>query len=428
MRYFFLILALLALPLPLTVHAQEFDTDLGVYSSGIFFSDTLVAGERMRLYATIINEGDIDVAGYVEFYQGSIPLGTSQVVSVRAGGVADEVYVDFVVPAGSFNIRAEIKGTDPQDQNPVNDVAITTLFVPILDDDRDDVPNEDDNCVNTANEDQNDNDTDGDGDACDDDDDNDGVTDDVEEELGSNPHNGDSDGDGVGDANDAFPNDPTRTTVPPPAPAPTPNPVPDVLGELFENIADQANGANGNSTGDGSGSGTNGSGNVGPNGEVLGESFENTDDFDPSSLSLSPSSIFSFERIDWNKFAFRAITPQVEGYRYEWDFGDGVSSNRREIEHEYQGSGAFDVKLKIVDPDGDSSADVARVRVPFFTMANPLVLGIIGLLSLLLLLGLLVASRFLLAGDKRRKEEDGDGGDVSGDTDGGAQKVVVRKE
>ncbi len=421
MRNIFLILIILLMPIPSFAQTVNVEADLGVYSSGIFFSDTLVAGEKTRLYATVVNEGDVDVSGYVEFFQGNNPIGSSQVVSVRAGGVADEVYVDFIVPGGSFNIRAEIRGTDPQDQNPENDVAITTLFVPIHDDDRDDVANEDDNCVDVKNTDQSNNDDDAYGDACDDDDDNDGLTDDVESELGTDPKNPDSDGDGVSDPDDAFPNDPTQTEVP----APVQNPQPIVLGEVIEDLANTLNNGSSDSNSEDA---TESDGLTDPSdsdatgvdGEVLGEVYENAD-FDPTDLSLSPNSSFIYERLDWNTFAFRAVTPRVDGYRYEWDFGDGVSSNRQDVQHTYQGSGAFDVKLKITDPNGEESVDVARLRVPFFTLHNPVVMGIIGLLTLLLLLGLLIASRFLFVTDKRRKEENDEGPDVP-------QKVKVRKE
>ena len=70
----------------------------------------------------------------------------------------------------------------------------------IQDDDGDNISNQLDNCINTANPDQMDTDGDGIGDACDDDDDDDGVLDiDDNCPLVANPDQLDADDDGVGD-------------------------------------------------------------------------------------------------------------------------------------------------------------------------------------------------------------------------------------
>jgi len=413
MRYFFLLLALALFPIG--GHAQSTTTDLGVYASGIFFSGEIIAGSNVRLYATVVNEGDEDVSGYVSFWQGDTPIGDSQVISSRAGGVDEEVFVDFTVPTGTFNIRAQIRGTDPVDQNTVNDTAVTTLFAPVFDDDRDGVSNDEDNCLSVKNADQKDSDGDGTGDACDDDDDNDGLTDSVEEELGTSTTNPDTDGDGVMDPNDAFPNDPSRSQTPASTKAPA------VAGEVLEKMVDSIKQEEESSAPPAS-----------PGepvvGEVLGETFQN--EFDHTDLGFSPNAIFSYERIGWNKFSFRALTPQIAGYRYEWDFGDGVSSNRQVVDHAYQGSGDFDVQLKLVDPSGAAAQDATIIRVPFFSMQNPLVLGLVGLLTLLLLLGVLMASRFFIAapGKKRREDEDEDEFSEEGLSGNEPRKVNVRKE
>ncbi len=68
------------------------------------------------------------MAGYVTFYQGDILIGNSQPISVRSGGLADEVYVDWTNPSGSFNIRADINGQDPDDENPANDQTVTSFI------------------------------------------------------------------------------------------------------------------------------------------------------------------------------------------------------------------------------------------------------------------------------------------------------------
>ncbi len=78
-----------------------------------------------------------------------------------------------------------------------------SIFITAPDADGDRIPDEDDNCVQTANESQADADEDGFGDACDDDDDNDGALDRADNcQFNNNPGQEDLDGDGAGDACD----------------------------------------------------------------------------------------------------------------------------------------------------------------------------------------------------------------------------------
>ncbi|MBU0646607.1 PKD domain-containing protein [Patescibacteria group bacterium] len=366
MKHFLLIAFLLLCPLSLG--AAAYDVDLGITAADVFFDTDapLVAGDHIRLYARVHNHGEVDVEGYVAFFQGSIPIEESQIISVRAGGAPEEVFVDFVVPSGTFNIRADIKGTDPQDQNSSNDSAMTKLLSPIFDDDRDGVANGDDNCPSQANPNQADADNDSLGDVCDDDDDNDGISDDVESEIGSSPTATDTDSDGVTDTADAYPNDPAQTSVP------------TSLEELFADFVEDLD-----------------SGLMGTASTDLIAQAAADDGLEDLSASLvfSPKAIFSYSRSAWNKFSFKALTPELTGYRFEWDFADGVSSNRPSPEHEYQSYGDFDVSLRITGPDGTVSEDTTTVSVPFFTLHNSYVLMIVGLLSLLLLFGLVFTAR-----------------------------------
>jgi hypothetical protein len=186
--------------------AQTLEYDLGINSGDIFFSQsTLIVGQPIRLYASVRNYGTHDVSGYASFYAGSQLIGSSQVVSVRAGGYSDEVFVDWTVPEGSFNVRVDINGQLPKDENPANDSALTTLFVPDKDADGDGVVDKNDNCPNASNPDQADVDGDKIGDACDSDDDNDGLTDERERQIGTNPVDSDTDDDGVLDGQDNCP-------------------------------------------------------------------------------------------------------------------------------------------------------------------------------------------------------------------------------
>ncbi len=363
--------------------------DLQLTPSDISFSDDLIAGSEVRIYVHVTNVGDEDVSGYVSFFQGSVPIGDSQVISVRAGGVPEEVYVDFVVPTGDFNIRAEIRGTDPEDENDTNNSAVTKLLEPVLDDDRDGVVNEEDNCPSESNANQKNSDDDAQGDACDADDDNDTVSDDVEDELGSDSTISDTDGDGVEDAKDAYPTDVTRSVVPPPAHVKTvpvvtsndtvlePEPAPEQItstdttsaGAIAEPPAEV---------------------------EVVGEQT-----VDVSGLGFSPHSVFTYTRLAWNRFIFAPTVPLLESQQSTWDFGDGVVSQRSTVEHTFQRPGSYVVVLQVTNADGTSSSESVDITVPFFSLENRVVVAGLAVLSLFALLGLWTAWRVGRSTQKR---------------------------
>ena len=272
-----------------------------------------------------------------------------------------------------------------------------------------------------GNEDQTDTDGDGDGDACDSDDDNDGVSDSDEEERGTDPQSSDTDGDGADDREDVFPNDPDRTEEPPPEPEPAPEPAPEP--ESSNNTeSDAASDTDAEATAEQeSEEGEKSSGSVEtdePEADTSddtsgSEQSEDTQEpkpadeevLDSGEARVSPNSVFRMRRDDWNTFRFEALAPSQPNYRFEWEFGDGVTSNRRTVTHTFNGYGAFDVTLKTLSPDGVVSQDTATVHVPFFTLENRIVVAILGLLGLLLISGLALVVRlqFMMREDKEEE-------------------------
>lgn len=395
MRIFAIIL--FALFVPSVVWARA---DLIIEPSDIRFSKSiLVAGDQVRIYASIDNLGDEDVSGYVTFYQGATLIGDSLVISVLASGSAEEVYVDFVVPSSDFNIQAQVRGTDPVDVDESNNTAITGMFTPMVDDDRDGIENADDNCLSVSNQNQTDTDRDGVGDICDSDDDDDGLSDEVEEELGTNATSTDTDGDGVEDQSDAFPTDPEQVTQEQEVQVnvETQEDVAEdetqarmTFKEIISQVAESITGSSGEAEQDT---------------QAIVESQETaTDTVTSEEVTFSPNAIFSYTRESWNTFTFGTLAPEEEGSSITWDFGDGVTSSKNTVTHTFGASGSYTVTLTTQDADGVSVSESTTIFVPFFSLRNPVVLVAVVFLSLLLLLSLALLGSNFLRQQKRVQE------------------------
>lgn len=376
---------------PLSAHAA---VDLSIDSADIRFSESiLVAGDQVRIYAKIYNVGDEDVSGYVSFYQGASLIDDSLVVSLPANGNADEVYIDFIVPSGSFNILAMIRGTDPSDANSSNDSALTSTFTPVVDDDRDRIGNGEDNCPQSSNNNQLDTDGDGQGDACDSDDDNDGLSDEIEGELNSNSTLSDTDGDGVLDADDAFPADSEKSVIDIQPESVEEEVVDQPDTDAFQRIVEEVAKAIQETTSD-----TESVDVVVEEQASVNESSSDDKTVSESEVQISPNAVFAYSRDDWNTFTFTVLTNATDQAISIWDFGDGVSSSKSTVSHVYNSSGAFPVTLTMTNDEGVISTEQTVVFVPFFHLKNRLVITSMILLLLLLIAGV---TSFVRLGRKR---------------------------
>ena len=338
--------------------ARAATVDLALSANNITFStSTLYVGDTIRIYARVRNVGDTDATAYVLFFQGGMVIGASQVASLRANGNPDDVFVDFTVPNGTFNIRAALQGSSPQDLNPDNDIAITALFSPIADADRDGVIDEDDNCVNDVNTDRLDTDGDGKGDVCDTDDDNDSVT----------------------DANDPAPTDATITgiSVPKPADVATPVATPATNTTTTATTTSSSSAPVPSTT---SAPITESAAATTVEGVVAALSSST------SKLTTSPLARFTSKQIDWRTYEFTLAEQPEDGVRFGWDFGDGATSVQSKITHAFSGPGTYTVTLAILNADGTTLSDAQTYDVSFFHLDNPQVILLIGALLLAMFL------------------------------------------
>ena len=347
-----------------THYAFASTVDLSLDNRSISFSEeTLYSGDTIRIYARVKNIGDTDASAHVLFYQGGMLVGKSQAVSLRANGNPDDVFVDFTVPVGSFNIRAILQGSSPQDQNPANDAVQTSLYYPTADADRDGVVDSEDNCVNDVNVDQLDTDGDDIGDVCDSDD----------------------DGDGVSDANDQYPLDSSKSADPAPIVVAEPTtavmtetPTPSTAQSLAETPSSVDAGLSGAAQGE--------MNTLKGSEEVADETSEEPGVTATSNsfLTTSPLARFSWKQKDWRTYEFTLADQPEERVQFSWDFGDGATSVQPQILHAFSGPGTYTVTLTIVDDAGNILSDAQTFDVTFFHLDNPQVIGLILLLFIAL--------------------------------------------
>jgi len=322
--------------MPLFAMAEDsYKYDLGVKQSDVYFSvpaDQLIENQRVKLYAKVYNFGTEDVSASVLFYVNQSIVGVSQPVSVRAGGLADEVFVEFKVPAEDFFVTAEIQSPTPSDQYLLNNKALINKITP-----------------------KKDNDGDGISDDADNDDDNDGLTDEREAEMKTNPKRSDTDGDGSDDSLDYFPFDSSRFEKPEPVPEPVvvPEPVIKKKVEVAEPVIQET--------------------------VVEPEAIEEAGvGVDKEERNLNASEFFStvkiaVEQVGWATYDFsfqvNDESLNVEELSYTWDFGDGNIEYSNGI-HKFDSPGTYYVKLKTKGLYGNNISDLKEINVPFLAVEN----------------------------------------------------------
>ena len=187
------------------LHA-EIDYGLNGNSVSIIMQDQLMPQSLVSLWAPEALQVLIEQASIVFTHNGEmIELFACGINCISLQGTTTQanetVYLYDVTNAGNEQQLAYVVSNDQAEYffAGIDPSMITAVSVGVADLDNDSVLDAQDNCIAISNTAQLDTDNDGDGDACDGDDDNDGLSDLVEQGLGTNPLISDSDGDNVSD-------------------------------------------------------------------------------------------------------------------------------------------------------------------------------------------------------------------------------------
>ncbi|MBI2050214.1 MAG: PKD domain-containing protein [Parcubacteria group bacterium] len=377
---------------PLAVSAA----DLAVPKENVYFSNTKpLAGEIVRIYATIKNQSQQDVRASVEFKVNQTQVGSVQPITVLSQKEST-VFVDWGPLEGYYDIAVSVINPDAGDENSENNTAEITDFIVDLDTDKDGIF-----------------------DTIDMDDDNDTVEDGLERVKGSNPLVADTDQDGAHDGIDAFPLDPNEKYdndkdgignnadpdndndgVPngdDPAPfdpnikaAPAPS-VPEPSGVDPSGIL--GTGSGGRDAGGQSGSAASGveaapQAEQEPDGapEYKTEEVEYTFP-DQSEADYTLDVSIAKSKIAWNRYQFEVLGADGS-FLYLWDFGDGTYAQAMDAEHAFPGAGEYEVALSVSDGAGGLGLAAERISIGFWNLGNlavKLLVGLLGLFSLFLI-------------------------------------------
>lgn len=163
------LLAILLVAVPLSVSART----IGFAGVTLWYGkEPVFAGGTVRIYSALLNSGDGDLTGTVQFFDNDVLIGKVP-VTVPAGGRIRDVWIDWIPTYGEHRVLAKLVdakiqpiGKDPVPIEP--NYAVTGTDTRFFDYDTD---------------------NDGVGDREDSDDDADGVSDTVEKAAGTDPRN-----------------------------------------------------------------------------------------------------------------------------------------------------------------------------------------------------------------------------------------------
>ncbi|MBI3626651.1 PKD domain-containing protein [Candidatus Uhrbacteria bacterium] len=381
--------SLLAVSLVTPAAAETFNYDLSVNGTDISFSpNSFISGTNLRVYGVVKNIGRKDITGNVAFYLSDRLIGDPQFVSSRADGFPEEVFVDWVVPSQPFNVALKVVSTTPTDENPSNNETITAIITPKKDSDGDGITDDKDNCPLAANADQRDSDANGVGDVC-------------EPPPPPPPPSAST----FGSDSTSTTTQPTVTNTAPSTPSKT------IVQErnLFPIAADKVG-----KTADKSSK------------PAVTEKLVIKDEavaskFEPEPVKIENTDInptddwkvaMDYSQLDWNVYKFSGMVnlSVPTTYDYIWDFGDGASSDQKEVTHTYQSFGQFPVKLVITNDLGQARTTQATIYVSFLNWGNlrfQLLIGVLVLLSLCFFgLGLMAGRRSHLIVKTPKDEDD----------------------
>ncbi len=388
-----LLLAGLFFCLPLSV----WGADLAVSKSQISISPEVpLAGEPIRVYATVHNLDSTDTRGTVYFYANDIQIGSEQPITVLADDSAT-VFVDWGPREGYYTVRVDVIDIETGDPNNGNNSVTLTDVIIDLDTDHDGIPNSNDL-----------------------DDDGDGVNDGVEIIRGTNPLLSDTDGDDAHDGLDMFPNDPTekhdadgdgigdnadpdddndgvpddqdiapfdpsiseaqkpvveekkeepKVSQPVVETQPAPTQTIPSTKEETPLVSDTQENAS----------------------DVVEEEVIETDieevsyTFpDESEADYTLPVIIARSKVSWNTYSFEALGVDPS-YLLLWDFGDGALSQERSVTHTFSGSGEYMVTLSVSDSLGGIGTEDVAISIGFWDIGNiwvKILIALLGLFSL----------------------------------------------
>ncbi|MBU2575829.1 hypothetical protein KKF64_01960 [Patescibacteria group bacterium] len=372
----FLVLTFVFL-LPITALAG----DLSIERGDIYFSISKpLAGEVIRIYATVNNPSQHDARASVRFFVDGAQIGVQPVTVLAYKSAA--VFTDWAPMEGYYDIKIDIVDIDPADATLGNNLVSIDDFLVDLDTDGDGKYNQEDW-----------------------DDDNDGVDDGVELSQGTDPTRPDTDYDGADDGVDQFPLDPNEKY--------------DNDGDGIGNNADLDNDNDGvlneddpapfdpNITGRESAPespSAEATGDVPPEpvyktpepespsaeasadkkatGDVPYEIEEVTYTFpDESEADYTLDIMIAKSRIGWNEFQFDVLGGS-ESFMYLWNFGDGELAQTVDPIHKFSNSGEYEISLSVSDGKGGLGEANEKIMIGFWNIGNPFILTLVSLLSI----------------------------------------------